>query len=739
MVKVLSWYIDGFGIFTSYKGVLSEAPFVVVYGDNEAGKSTLFSFFRGMLSSFPGGRQSKENKYIPRKGGTHGGYITLSFESTQIKIACSIKDKLPQYELIEGNETSLEKFKDFFDTLERDHFKSIFAFDVEELTRLSLLEDDSLNETLFSSSISGSTSIITTSSTRLKDRCKELLKPKSKGILQNLDEKLILISERKKKLLLEVKRSEEIRKTIESTESEIISLEKSISDLDFALKGQEQNERLSALKKQLDDIQSKVNELNEHRLPEEEHIAHFYTLRAKGQVLSEDDINQLPSLESLENDLKELLKKKEHLLALYSLLEEIQNKNSEIILYDDNADLATRKKRFFISFSFLCALIAVILFFFNETLYGISFIFFTLVSSLLYLASRRALGSLQSNIEQEIARKHALEEEIERGAATLDLTEVSDESLELAILKIDREVQNSTFKIDRTKERIENDTTLRTSFQNEMKEFLQSFSCGTADAFEERMKVAEKIKYLNTRKEELENILAKEGSTALIHAKELPEFNGLPDFHKKKELLQSTLREAISKNSEYTLRLTELANSDALQACLLEEEFCIKEFNDALNEWRAGTLAVDLLERSLHTLVESKYKDVLERAGEILLKITSGSYEKISVSPDKNELNVIHVNGSTFTTRELSRGTIEQVYVSVRLALAEHFGKTFYPMPVLLDDILVNFDRHRAKKMLEVLKEISDTHQIIFFTCHEWIRELIKETVPSYTEVVLEK
>ena len=85
--------------------------------------------------------------------------------------------------------------------------------------------------------------------------------------------------------------------------------------------------------------------------------------------------------------------------------------------------------------------------------------------------------------------------------------------------------------------------------------------------------------------------------------------------------------------------------------------------------------------------------------------------------------------GFFFNPSELSRGTGEQLYTSLRFALVEVL-QTEYPFPVIIDDGFVNFDKQRTDKVLKLIEKFSENTQVLLFTCHEHIREHFKpETV----------
>ena len=63
----------------------------------------------------------------------------------------------------------------------------------------------------------------------------------------------------------------------------------------------------------------------------------------------------------------------------------------------------------------------------------------------------------------------------------------------------------------------------------------------------------------------------------------------------------------------------------------------------------------------------------------------------------------------------LSVGTAEQVYLLLRVALAEHLATSSETCPLLLDDVMVQADPQRTQALLRLLHEISAERQVIVF------------------------
>ena len=79
----------------------------------------------------------------------------------------------------------------------------------------------------------------------------------------------------------------------------------------------------------------------------------------------------------------------------------------------------------------------------------------------------------------------------------------------------------------------------------------------------------------------------------------------------------------------------------------------------------------------------------------------------------------------------MSRGTREQLYLSLRFGLIREFGERTERLPVVVDEVLVNFDPKRAGLAARAFAELANTNQVLVFTCHP-------ETVALFTDVASE-
>ena len=107
--------------------------------------------------------------------------------------------------------------------------------------------------------------------------------------------------------------------------------------------------------------------------------------------------------------------------------------------------------------------------------------------------------------------------------------------------------------------------------------------------------------------------------------------------------------------------------------------------------------------------------------------ITSGRYSRVSTN-DELRINLeVPEAEELIPVSRLSGGTIDQVYLCMRLAAVRLMERGKEKLPLFLDEPFSQYDEERVRKAFELLKEISDERQIFFFTCREREYELARE------------
>jgi uncharacterized protein YhaN len=138
-------------------------------------------------------------------------------------------------------------------------------------------------------------------------------------------------------------------------------------------------------------------------------------------------------------------------------------------------------------------------------------------------------------------------------------------------------------------------------------------------------------------------------------------------------------------------------------------------------EFEATTYAMAIIEevaRDKHARIAPR---LAERASAYFSTITGGQYQELLINRDLNisvripETNQMHPSPE----KSLSKGTVDQLYLSLRLALVQAMSDGTEAVPLLLDDPFANYDDVRLERSLRLLSEIGQTHQILLFTCRE--------------------
>jgi uncharacterized protein YhaN len=126
---------------------------------------------------------------------------------------------------------------------------------------------------------------------------------------------------------------------------------------------------------------------------------------------------------------------------------------------------------------------------------------------------------------------------------------------------------------------------------------------------------------------------------------------------------------------------------------------------------------------------EEHQPDILRRAGALLGTLTGGRYDRVVLSSDGRGFRVRGpaVPDSVAVGPPLSTGTREQVYLALRLALLDTLDGGGERLPLMLDEVLVNWDRERRDRGLDALAELASHRQVFLLTCHRPLAEAARD------------
>ncbi len=233
------------------------------------------------------------------------------------------------------------------------------------------------------------------------------------------------------------------------------------------------------------------------------------------------------------------------------------------------------------------------------------------------------------------------------------------------------------------------------------------------------------LKYLS---DDLGNISYEEAAEKLA-ANESDVSAADTDFEAAKQRLDELTEQSRELAQRYSAIESDLKNElkHAVFPDVIERE--IAELETAAAKQKRFLDAVDLAQSVLENSfaqVRRGYGSALEtRTQEIFGRLTDGHYRGVRVS---RSMELDAESTDTFGTHSVdyfSSGTVDQAYLSLRLAVSEGMADT-EKIPILLDDVLCQYDDRRTEQALRFLKEYSTDTQTVLFTCHRAICEQAK-------------
>jgi len=140
-------------------------------------------------------------------------------------------------------------------------------------------------------------------------------------------------------------------------------------------------------------------------------------------------------------------------------------------------------------------------------------------------------------------------------------------------------------------------------------------------------------------------------------------------------------------------------------------------------EWATLALAQDMLDQAKLRYEKTRQPQVFQAAGRMFSRITDGNYQGVEKPLESDEFRIVQGNGGFKSPVQLSRGTREQLYLSMRFGLIEVYETRAEPLPIVMDDVFVNFDDIRREHVLDILRDFARNRQVIILSCHEHLLE----------------
>ena len=246
---------------------------------------------------------------------------------------------------------------------------------------------------------------------------------------------------------------------------------------------------------------------------------------------------------------------------------------------------------------------------------------------------------------------------------------------------------------------------------------------------------------LNSIKEKLEKLQSSNEEELLA------QYNGKMDREKLLQIINSTDIEPQLKNVETQINNekiklkgleieenTVIPQIDAMVE--LEETLQAKkeEYNNLKNQEDIINITIENLEQAYEEMKTTITPKFTENLSKNIEEISNGKYSKVTIN-DESGMVVENNRGEYINANNLSTGTIDQLYLSLRLSMIEDLSKE--SLPIILDETFAYFDNTRLENAIKYLIKLTQgenikNHQVIIFTCTNREKEILEKQNYKY-------
>ena len=322
--------------------------------------------------------------------------------------------------------------------------------------------------------------------------------------------------------------------------------------------------------------------------------------------------------------------------------------------------------------------------------------------------------------------------------------EVTDELLErLARSEKDEAARaKDTRRLEKLREERSRTELERASAQAKLDELLARAGCADVTALEQAEERSSKARALDAklaeRREQIRVVGAGKdvdtlrGEASQIDRDALPA--DIDELGRQIDELRDRRHEnatAIGKNRE---ALAAMDTGAAAAEATTRAQHEIASIRELARSYARSKLAAHLLEREVRRYREANQGPLLSRAGQLFARLTARRFRELAVDFDDSGepmLRCVRADDALVEPSVLSDGEADQLYLALRVASLEQHLDRNPPVPFVADDIFVNFDDDRARAGFEVMGELAERTQVLFFTHHARLVELAKEALPD--------
>lgn len=650
----------------------------IIHGANESGKSTLLSYivnsFYGIPKTKDGREISDYEKYKPWEGSEFSGRIKYTLnDNSQYEIFRDFTKKNPKI--------YNEELEDITDN---------FEIDKKDGSRFFVEQTGVDKQTYLSTVVSMQQEV------RLEEKEQNLLIQKIANLAgtgeDNVSYKKAL-GKLQDKIRDEIGTNKTTQKPINIIEKEIEELTRKIEEIrpykDKKYGIDAEKEELKETIKKLEIQRRILQELKENELIENENKKE---IQIKENNIKENELkaialkNKMQELEGIEKEICEETRK---------LQENIEDKKQN---QEEKKEIkSTSKKAIYLVISAVLIILAVIfaLLVKNYILAGVTTVLAIIDIMFFVIKQNKNKKEIQEQIKKQEENRIKILQEIEK--LTTNLQEKTEEK---------RELDSQISMIKGQILLLENSNEQISKQVNEIKEELSNIQN------KDKSKIVEKYKN-EIPEEQIKNIIENE------------------DLNILEEKINNDKIKLTGLEIEENTILPQLDNLVSLEERL---ESNMQAKIELLKKAEIINLSIENLNRAYEEMKTTITPKFTNNLSEGIKEITNNKYEKVAIN-DENGMIIENARGEYIEANKLSTGTIDQLYLALRLSMIKDLSKE--SLPIILDETFAYFDNFRLEKIIEYLNEKVGEHQTIIFTCTNREKEILDKLKIEYNYIEL--
>ncbi len=691
-MRIKELYIRRFGKLKDYKLTLTDGM-NVIYGNNEAGKTTIFNFILAILYGFSNTRgkgiaDSARKKYMTWGENKIGGTMTVEHNGITYVIdrvfgKTKAGDALQFTNLTIGEQVLLPNDREvgeyLFDLDEKSFKGTCF---ITQLSKDDVCDNDSVKTKLANlSSVGDAEYSFDDVFGRLKSASLEITRKTSTGKIYPLENMKNELENKNRIIENELHRISLIDDENKELESKSIAFSAKASEVETMIVVARNHSKAQEYKKAVEN-NAKIEALHAEYESAAEAITH------NGFVVDRDYVKDLNLLMKKCDDAKAKLEYEERSL-------ESEKKTLEV-LANAKQDKKGASALVLALSGVVIALIAVLLYFVLKSL---------VVSSIAF-----GVGVVLVVCAFFTGNKNEAERNTKRDVAFAQMTKIDAISERVARLKDECRFCDDEFK-SRYLLFFENDEPVNAS------DNISALSTMLDRYIESKIRY-DAVRNSAVSQETLEQMRSGINDNEL--SDELDSIN-LSELEAQRAMIANeitSIEKALLVNKERA------RNKGKLQTELENNLTVINDANEKILSYEYARDCLELAKQGLENAQAQMQKqfapDVSMMVSEILKEITCGKYEQMTLNSNLRTMIVDNESGAAREDSYMSAGTLDQIYLALRLAIIKLiFSDKEYPV-ICMDDALLSFDLSRMEKASKYIEEtLSQKAQVLFFTCRD--------------------